>query len=1743
MSETDEEISRMRMIAGSLGKDGAAAAQPQSTSAFDGLGELSLDPGAQPSMAGVFGRSALNETAPLLGGFAAAGTGAELGGAGGAALGTAIAGPAGTAIGGTLGAVGGGAAAMIGGSAVTSYMQDKLFENFPRVADWLGQSPEQKNRDIQAHPYAEMAGQVAPLALTMSPFMAAEKLPETATAMQRIMNNPYVARAFSGTAMAGMDIGQQLVSGNGDLDWTSVAVSGLTGAVFAKPNAFGEKINNLGSNPVRAMAYALGMKPFDAQILASNEKLAEIKKTQDYQKLVDGYNEIAKGFNEGVIGPAYAKLGLTPEGTAWDRTKGVIGGTDEEFNGRVNLSEEESETRIKAAGQIGNWWQEKVTDIHDMARQINPAHFAENDFLTKQKDQLAGKIDELRNNEIENIYDSVQGHEERGIGYQEMGENFSPALMRKLNDLRAGNFENFPEINNVKHQLDNVNDNLSKNMEESRGIYEAAERAITTEIGPREVQGVGSMGTGGGHIINQDMLDAQRNLENRLANPDHPLMDRIISMYDTNKYDPTALKEIGEDFSKRVLAARPELDKNVADASGQIQAMHVMTMAKTVGMEPRAFYEKYGPRVLSAVDKGEIKRKGIPTDLFQKSNLHQGYEDKMGTYTPSINLIKLFEKADPTTIFHEMGHQFLHEMIELSKLPEASSELKQMAQTTMDWMKLKDVDHWDSLSEKRLRSLHEKFADAWVQYLHNGIAPSRELGNVFAMLKKWFANLYHVIKNEKIDLSGDIRGVFDRLLSEKVEHTIVAPDRVRLPDMSDIHSYHAAITPIHKADKVADQIQNDVESAAARSPEISNEINKGTNLEAERRKAENAKLAEIDRQRNAETGSRETGEGTAEKHPSGTGSEREGDRTSANGGKGNERGTGGNNGSESTANSGNKPERGSNAAAGGNDGDWGNGSSNPNAEWRRDKSGRVMAGKLNLALFNMPEDVMKWVQEQIAQRPDLLDPRKGSEAYANAIQAKYLNDLFCRVNSEAFNAAESMKNSRSVEELTKNTALYLEWKKRSNWITRQQDILRSGWGYLGHALQQMKDVPNFITAADLEKLVLNQTGKTLGEMQELATLAVELKTPADFHGYMDQATKPFWAKVKDSAIFLWLNWILSGPITHMAYQAGNTTTALFKPLFTTPTQALLSALTQREVGERIYFGEAMAQLHGMFMGNVKAIPAAISAIKSGVPYRLAGETGTILGPDDIPPLFNTELQNPLKEWMNPKLANAMAAPMHSIQGIHTFNKIIGYNMELSRLAWRQAADESVRAAQDGLAPVDIKQRWQEVMKSPSVEMLKRAAKEGNKLALNERAIHGSLTQRISQMTSTNIWAKLAIPFAQVEMNLVKQGLLEHTPVGLAFGDIRSEITGQKAYDAAVDLLAHDQYRKELEENLANGKPFIRAQDRMEEIKKNLPADIKEQAEAAKKIQSDLARGKMLAGSMLGAAVMGMVGAGVMTGGCSDKERPLWALTGKQPYSILINGHWEPMRKWMGYLAKPFMLAADTYQIAHHITDQELQDSVTEISRSFGEIAVDGTWMGSMRELFDAVGHEAEGERYIKNFAASLLPYSSFLNQVARLQESDPYQRKINTFTDAVVNKIPGLSQQLLPKYDIFGQPMVNRTMITPIEQVDNKLVNEMTRLEYVPNMPGKAIRSVELTPEQYAEYCKVSGRVAAMQLMRIVNGNSWNVMKDYQRKEIIKGVFSDARRATQNLIINQSRGTVNDISAQARQNLQEEIGE
>jgi len=770
------------------------------------------------------------------------------------------------------------------------------------------------------------------------------------------------------------------------------------------------------------------------------------------------------------------------------------------------------------------------------------------------------------------------------------------------------------------------------------------------------------------------------------------------------------------------------------------------------------------------------------------------------------------------------------------------------------------------------------------------------------------------------------------------------------------------------------------------------------------------------------------------------------------------------------------------------------------------------ARNINLANLNTTEDVSTLIDEVAkADAPNINDARR--QKITNDELPKLaddlgmtVDDLLARRQGEAFNAEQilaarkilvaSGENLVKLANAAKNgSEMDLALFRRAMSQHRAIQSQVSGMtAEAGRALQSFRVVA--ASSREQERLIKEALETTGGEgvSRNMAAMLSELDSPEKIGRFVKDAHN---ATNMDMLYEVWINGLLSSPTTHMVNILSNVMVAAL---------AVGERKVASAIGGNIPPGEASAQLKGMVDGARDGFRLAWNALKTGEPadplMKIESEKHRAISSE------NLNIAGVAGRFAD-FVGEVVRVPGRLLTAGDEFFKSVGYRMELHAQAYRQAFNE-------GLRDEAAAKRVIEIIENPP-ENIKQAAIDASHYqtftnSLTEARIKGigelgQLGEKARQARSTGPYVRVIVPFVRTPTNIASY-TFERTPLALASRSVREEI-------------------------------------------------------AAGGARRDLALGKIIAGSMLMAVSADLVLSGSVTGaGPTNRDmRNIKRATGWQPYSIKVGDKYyaynrlDPVGALLG-------LSADVTEIIGQADEATAGEIAAAAVISISQNMASKTYMSGVSDFFDAffsssVDPEASNyklERFMERMAGSIVPAS-----VANIERTlSPELSATYTFLDKIKSRIPGYSDDLPPRRNIFGEPVVleggiGPDIMSPIytsTAKDDPVADEMVRQQVAVGMPRRVIKNVELDAQQYDRYVLLYSGIEAQtslkdQLRTMFNSREYKNASDGPeggKALMIKSVFTAYRDMAQAQMLAEDDQLTNQITLAQEQRVEKLLG-
>jgi hypothetical protein len=560
------------------------------------------------------------------------------------------------------------------------------------------------------------------------------------------------------------------------------------------------------------------------------------------------------------------------------------------------------------------------------------------------------------------------------------------------------------------------------------------------------------------------------------------------------------------------------------------------------------------------------------------------------------------------------------------------------------------------------------------------------------------------------------------------------------------------------------------------------------------------------------------------------------------------------------------------------------------------------------------------------------------------------------------------------------------------------------------------------------------------------------------------------ATTAEKFLEVWVNSLLSGPQTH----AVNTLSNELVSYYTVPETYLAGAIGAVRSGTRAAVGKAPpAERVYLREGTQRLFAIAQSG---GEGLRLAGKAFFREQPSD--PLSKVELQR--FQSIGGRIGKAVRIPGRALLAEDEFYKARGRRQELNALAVRDGIEQ-------GKSGRELARHIRAFIENPPEAAVEASVHAARIQTFTEPL--GRVGKGAQELFSHPI-GRLIAPFIRTPTNIAKFAA-HRSPFGLAMKDVQAEIKAGGA-------------------------------------------------------RRDMAIARMGFSSAIGAWVATQAASGNITGsGPSDPEaRRVWFAAGYRPYSVRIPA-WvadefgigeqgETGDAWVSFarlepIGTILGVSADFAEISGHIKEKGAEELGAKIVMAVNKNLTNKTFLQGLSRLALAVSDpDRYAPRLIQGFAGTVIPTA--VAQVARVQ--DPVLREVRSALDQIKSRIPGYSDELPARRNIWGEPIIldgglGPDLVSPLYShrvVPDKASREVARLSARLSKPSRQIAGVDLTPKEYGQLQQLTGQRAKRVIDLMVHGIGWDGFPDGLQREMIEDEYENARRLAREEMESRMRG-------------------
>lgn len=203
-----------------------------------------------------------------------------------------------------------------------------------------------------------------------------------------------------------------------------------------------------------------------------------------------------------------------------------------------------------------------------------------------------------------------------------------------------------------------------------------------------------------------------------------------------------------------------------------------------------------------------------------------------------------------------------------------------------------------------------------------------------------------------------------------------------------------------------------------------------------------------------------------------------------------------------------------------------------------------------------------------------------------------------------------------------------------------------------------------------------------------------------------------------------------------------------------------------------------------------------------------------------------------------------------------------------------------------------------------------------------------------------------------------------------------------------------------------------------------------------------------------------------------------------------------------------------------MTDKQKEKVATLVVASVMQNLANKTWLSGLSDAIEALSEPERKAGNLMERLAGSIAVPAGVAQVARTV--DPTLRDAQSILEAVKARVPGYSQTLEPRRDVWGQPItgeggVGPDIVSPIWQstrrndpANNALIESGAHI----GKPSKKVGEREMTPREYGAFQEASGSLGKMWIEDLVRSPEWKAMTGEDRQDAVREIMRKARKMT-----------------------------
>ena len=235
-------------------------------------------------------------------------------------------------------------------------------------------------------------------------------------------------------------------------------------------------------------------------------------------------------------------------------------------------------------------------------------------------------------------------------------------------------------------------------------------------------------------------------------------------------------------------------------------------------------------------------------------------------------------------------------------------------------------------------------------------------------------------------------------------------------------------------------------------------------------------------------------------------------------------------------------------------------------------------------------------------------------------------------------------------------------------------------------------------------------------------------------------------------------------------------------------------------------------------------------------------------------------------------------------------------------------------------------------------------------------------------------------------------------------------------------------------------------------------------------------------------------------------------------------HYMPAMKRLDPFALTIGAAADMATLGDGMTETEREEGAGLIVASILGNLSNKTWLSGVSDLMEALSDpERSGGTFVKRLAGSLAVPTG-VSQVARWM--DPTMREAPDTMSYIQSRLPGLSNNLLPRRDMWGQPIVSQggvgpDFLSPIwasKETNNPVVDALLADNLKLGKLSRKVGGQKLSDAEYNRYQALAGPVMRDEIAKLLSEPSWSELDQEEKQDELDKTAKASRAIARELL-------------------------